>query len=598
MTDDLQARAERAGVATSYADWSGKQVEVAPEAVERVLAALGEPSVARERETDLTVVPRVPPGTGRAWGWQLQLYQLRSERSWGIGDYRDLATAVRAFAAQGADAVLVNPLHATTPPAPGGRVHDSPYFPSSRRFADQLGIAVEDLAEYAEASPELKARIAELRPPNTERIDRDAVWAAKRAALALLAPSGAAPAGSGPGGPDPAVLREFGVFCALAEMHGNDWREWPEELRQPGEAASAAAAPERVDLHVWMQAKAREQLLAAQTAATDAGMSIGLIHDLAVGVDPGGADAWQTQDDLASGFTVGAPPDSFNQLGQDWGLPPWRPDRLAATDYAPLREVARAALSLGGGLRVDHVMGLFRLWWVPVGESAWEGTYVSYDGRAMLDVITSEAAAVGAIVIGEDLGTVSPEVTEALTAADVLGSAVLWFETDDDDVPLPAARWREAAAASISTHDLPTAYGQIAGEPARVRDELGQLGHPLAVEQERAARAQGLLQDRLRAEGLLAGGLLAGDAPSAAIVEAMHRMLLKSPSRLVLFAPADAVGDLRQPNLPGTTDAYPNWRLPLADGLGAAVGLEEFLAHPGTERLAELARQHMGQRGG
>lgn len=602
MTDDLQTRADAAGVSTSYEDWSGTRIEVAAESVERVLAALGEPAPRADppraaQQHTLTKVPRIPLA-GRAWGWQLQLYQLRSAQSWGIGDYRDLTTAAIAFAAQGADAVLVNPLHAMTPPAPGGHVQNSPYFPSSRRFADQLGIAVQDLPEYAEASSALKAQIDALTPPNTERIDRDAVWAAKRAALALLAPNGGVPnggvpssgvpTGGGSGAPDPAVLREFGVFCALAEVHGNDWRTWPAQLRRPGAAATMAADAEAADLHVWMQLKARDQLLAAQTAATSAGMTIGLIHDLAVGVDPGGADAWLSQDDLAAGFTIGAPVDSFNQLGQDWGLPPWRPDRLAATDYQPLREVVRAALGLGGGLRVDHVMGLFRLWWVPVGDSASTGTYVSYDGRAMLDVIASEAAVVGAIVIGEDLGTVSPAVTEALTKADVLGSAVLWFETDASDVPLPAAEWREAAAASISTHDLPTAYGQLAGEPTRIRGELGQLGHPLAVEQARAARSQSLLEDRLRAEGLLAAA-----ASPADIVEAMHLMLLASPSRLVLFAPSDAVGDLRQPNLPGTTDEYPNWRLPLADGLGMTVGLEAFLAHPGTARLARLARDRL-----
>lgn len=620
MTSDLAARARRAGVALSYEDWAGKRVDVAAESVERVLAALGAPPVhapgapggaepgADDPDTadsatanpgpeptghPLTAVPRVPPGTGRLWGWQLQLYQLRSETSWGIGDYRDLTTAARAFAAQGADAILVNPLHAMTPPAPGESVQNSPYFPSSRRFCDQLGIAIEELAEYAAATPERRAEVSALRPPNSERIDRDAVWSAKRAALALLKPSDAESSDAAAGGPDPVVRREFGVFCALAEVHGGDWRNWPEELRRPGVAASAAADPRQVELHVWMQEKARGQLLAAQTAATEAGMTVGLIHDLAVGVDPGGADAWSSQDELASDFTIGAPPDSFNQLGQDWGLPPWRPDRLAATNYAPLREVARAALSLGGGLRVDHVMGLFRLWWVPPGESAREGTYVSYDGRAMLDVITSEAAAVGAMVIGEDLGTVAAAVTEGLTEADVLGSAVLWFETDADGVPLPAASWRESAAASVSTHDLPTASGQIAGEPARVRAGLGQLGHSLAAEQERAGRAQAQLEDRLRTEGLLTPG-----ASTAEIVEAMHRMLLRSPSRLVLFAPADAVGDLRQPNLPGTTDAYPNWRLPLADGAGVTVGLEAFLAHPVTGRLAALAREHVGARVG
>jgi len=626
VTDaDLAQRAAAAGVATSYDDYAGTCIDVAPAAVEAVLAALapvgpatqvrvvrrehGPYGVARGMGTagdtagdtggdtggdTVTItapecVPR-PGGAGeRFWGWQVQLYQLISARSWGIGDYADLATLVTALGAQGADVLLVNPLHAVTPVAP---VQRSPYYPSSRRFASQVFLAVDALPEYAAAPPELRARVDALRPPPSPVIDHDALWAAKTAALDLLAP------GEGyPTDPDDPALTGFSVFCALAEEHGPDWRIWPHLLRRPGPAADAAAPRARVLLHRWVQQRAREQLDAAQAAARAAGMSVGVVHDLAVGVDPGGADAWLLQDDLARGFTIGAPPDSFNQLGQDWQLPPWRPDRLAATAYEPFRQVVRAALAHGGGLRVDHVMGLFRLWWVPAGGSAAGGTYVSYDADAMLAVVALEAAAAGALVVGEDLGTVAPGVAEALAREGVLGSAVLWFEKAADAVtPLPPDQWREAAAASISTHDLPTAAGLLDGEPVRVRHRLGQLGHSLAEEERRMAGERDALLALLRAEGLLADGPAYGavGGPSEDdVVLALHRLLCRTPSRVVLLAPADAVGDLRQPNLPGTTDSYPNWRLPLADRAGQSVSLEAFLAHPGTARLTALVRDEL-----
>jgi len=615
---DLQARAAAAGVATSYDDWAGRPVPVAAASVERVLAALEGPPppavrVVRsdtatpgvERAADGTVTITAPVGlpVGRAsggervWGWQVQLYQLRSARSWGLGDYADLATLVTAVAAQGAGVVLVNPLHAVTPVAP---VQPSPYFPSSRRFASQVYVAVDALPEYTAAAPALRAQVDALRPVAAERIDHDAAWVARRAAFALLVPSDV-PVEAGEHGRE---VEGFAVFCALAEAHGADWRDWPEQLRRPGPAAEAAADPDLVRLHRWVQQRAVEQLDAAQSAARAAGMSVGVVHDLAVGVSPAGADAWLLQDDLASGFTTGAPPDSFNQLGQDWALPPLRPDRLAATAYAPFRDVVRAALAHGGGLRIDHVMGLSRLWWVPEGGSAADGTYVHYDAEAMLAIVALEAAAVGALVVGEDLGTVSPEVTRLLARDGVLGSAVLWFEKDGDRL-LPPSAWRPSAAASVSTHDLPTAAGFLDGEPVRVRHELGQLAHGFEEEERRFAADRAALLAGLRCEGLLApadgptGTPGASDtAPdptsdTAPVVNAMHRFLARTPSRVVLLAPADAVGDLRQPNLPGTTDEYPNWRLPLADGTGAEVGLEAFLASPATARLAALVAAEM-----
>ena len=629
MDVDLERRAGAAGVATAYLDWARTPVAVAPEAVAATLDLVGEPAaralvtagpspvtgtvvlesgktvevaagaalpagVHRFGATPLVVAPPALPDPGRrTWGWQVQLYQLRSARSWGIGDYADLRTLARATAAQGADVLLVNPMHAVTPVLP---VQPSPYFPSSRRFADQVGVAVDALPEYAAADPALRAQVDALRPPAGDRIDRDAVWRAKRAAFALLLPAGGPlvlPLGDASGPPDEdgwGGRAGFAVFSALAEEHGADWRSWPAALREPGPAAAAAADPELVRLHRWIQERAVEQLDAAQAEARAGGMAVGIVHDLAVGVDPVGADSWLLPGDLATGATVGAPPDSFNQRGQDWGFPPFLPGRLAATAYQPFRQVVRAALEHGGGLRVDHVMGLFRLWWVPAGRGAAGGTYVAYDAAAMLAVLVLEATRAGALVVGEDLGTVDPAIRVALDDAGVMGSAVLWFSREADEItPLAPAKYRSRAVASVSTHDLPTAYGLLADEQVRVRHELGQLDRPLAEERRRVREEKDRLLAMMRAEGFAVDGVSDDE-----LVLDMYRVLLRTPCRVVLAMPADAVGDRRQPNLPGTRNEYPNWRLPLADRTGAEVSLEDFLAAPGTARLAALLRAGIG----
>ncbi len=224
------------------------------------------------------------------------------------------------------------------------------------------------------------------------------------------------------------------------------------------------------------------------------------MHDLAVGVDPGGADAWALQRELATGFSVGAPPDSFNQQGQNWGLPPWRPDRLAESGYAPLREMVRAVLQGGGGLRIDHILGLFRLWWVPEGSPAADGSYVSYDADALLGVIALEAERAGALVVGEDLGTVPRQVRQMLQERAVFGSTVLWFERDDDGALIPPEQWRPEAVASVTTHDLPTSAGFLTGT-CRVRAELGLLNDP-AAEEGNSARERAEMAELLAAKGL------------------------------------------------------------------------------------------------
>ena len=522
------------------------------------------------QHSTVLVAPPARPEPPRTWGWMLQLYALHSASSWGLGDLADLREFVAWTAtAHDGGAVLVNPLHAVTPTCP---VQPSPYSPSSRRFVNPLYLSITDIGAYHRADPAVRAEVDGLRVrAGGERIDRDAVWTAKRAALELLWRSD--------GAPHPVMsdgLRDFATFCALAERHGPRWSLWPLELRHP---TTASADPARVAFHAWVQRQCDEQLAAAREAARP--MAIGLVHDLAVGVDPDGADAWALQDVLATGVTIGAPPDTFNQQGQDWGLPPWRPDRLAATGYAAYRDMLRAVLAHADGLRIDHVAGLWRLWWVPPGASPDQGTYVHYDATVMLAALALEAHRAGAVVVGEDLGTVEPEVTEALAAQRMLGCAVLWFARDEQapGAPLLAPqRWPRRAAASVSTHDLPTAVGFLRGEHVRARARLGLLDDE-AAEWARARAERAELLGLLRAEGLLGDGENEDD-----IVVAMHALLARTPCRLLLASPYDVVGEVRQPNLPGTVDEYPNWQLPLP------VPLEDLQHHPQLLRVISALR--------
>lgn len=455
--------------------------------------------------------------------------------------------------------MLLNPLNA---PGPTHPVQPSPYTPSSRRFANPLALRIEDLEAYRRADPETRADVDALRvSPATARIDHDLVWAAKRAALEAL--------WRAEDRPDPLegassrALRDWATYCALAERHGGRWPQWPGSLRDvdgPGVTATRRELAPRIAFHAWVQQRCAEQLGEIRNAARRAGMALGVLHDLPVGVDSDGADAWALADMLATGVHVGAPPDNFTPRGQDWGLPPWRPDRLAATGYSALRDMLRAILVHADGLRIDHVAGLWRLWWIPPGESADRGTYVHYDADAMLAVLALEAQRAGATVVGEDLGTVEPEVTEALGDNGMLGCAVSWF-TRDESAPeqplLPSSKWPPRAAASLSTHDLPTAAGFLRGEHVRVRAELGLLDD-VPAEQASADNEKTEWLALLRAEGLLPT-----DPDENDIIVAMHRFLAATPSRLKLISPYDIVAEPRQPNLPGTIDEYPNWRLPL-----------------------------------
>ncbi len=530
----------------------------------------------------------------RAWGFAVQLYSLRSRGSWGHGDLRDLADLASWSARDlGAGFVLVNPLHAAEPTPP---VSPSPYLPMTRRYVSPLYLRVEDVPEYALLGAIDRARIdglaASLRERNTssELIDRDAVWSAKRAALELIYQVRRGPARQADFDRyrrvEGTALEDWATWCALAEEHGADFHKWPEQLAHPRSAGVARerdrCAPQ-VEFHAWLQWLLDEQLAAAQGAALSAGMPIGVICDLAVGGHPGGADSWANQDFLALGMSAGAPPDAFNQLGQDWAQPPWHPRRLAGCGYRPLHELVDASLHHAGGLRVDHVMGLFRMWWVPAGMTPDRGAYVRYDQNATVGTLTAAAAQAGAIVIGEDLGTVEKQVRRFLAGRGVLGTSMLWFERKADGAPRPAAAWRRDCLATVGTHDMPPAASFLTGAHVAMRSRLGLLTRSQDAERLEVTAAVNAWRSILAEMGLLP----AGTRPdSLAMVAALYGFLARTPARLIGVSLADAVGDREPQNIPGTSDQYPNWRLPLTDAAGHAVLLEDLATSEGVIAVA------------
>ncbi|MGV0809373.1 4-alpha-glucanotransferase [Mycolicibacterium setense] len=563
----------------------------------------------RYTETPVVISPatlELPARLGRrrAWGLAVQLYSVRSKNSWGSGDLTDLTDlAVWSAAEHGAGFILVNPLHAAAPVAP---MEPSPYLPTSRRFGSPLYLRVEAIPEYAAVRG--RGRLRALRAALNERadrqptIDRDAAWQAKRTALEQVyrveRSAGREVAYAAYRTRQGRSLEDFAIWCALTEQYGADWHDWPEALRHPANpevAAFAAANAHTVDFHRWLQWVLDDQLTAAQATAAQAGMELGVMSDLAVGVDPDGADAWALQDVLALGVTAGAPPDEFNQLGQDWSQPPWRPDRLVEQGYEPFRAVVNMALRHSGGVRIDHIIGMFRLWWIPKGAAPTEGTYVRYDHDAMIGIIALEAHRAGAVVVGEDLGTVEPWVRDYLRERGLFGTSILWFESDGSGDPLPAERWREYCLSSVTTHDLPPTPGYLAGEHVRLRDELGLLTRPADQELAADRAAQAAWFAELRRAGLL------GPAPDTdEIVSALYRYLGRTPSKLLALSLADAVGEVRTQNQPGTTDEYPNWRIPLAGPDGRRLLLEDVFSDARAAVLCDVMRSitaHPGQAG-
>lgn len=604
MTDaELIRRADEAGVLVSYQDWRDRRVRVPDATLAAILDALAESGqiddsvIGHAQATEPRQAPRLPHVPAeRQWGFSIQLYSLRSRQSWGHGDFHDLAE-LATWSAQrlGAGFVLVNPLHAAEPVVP---ISNSPYLPMTRRYVSPLYLRIEDIPEFQRLDRGQRLVITELAGPlraasrTPDLIDRDQVWTAKRHALELIFAAGLSAARQADferyRQAEGRALVDWANWCAIAEVHGCDWRRWPAELANPEDAANCGFTKRddivaRSGFHAWLQWLADEQLGQTQQAAKSAGMSIGLIADLAVGVHPGGADAWARQDLLVRGISVGAPPDGFNQLGQDWAQPPLNPARLVSTDGQPFAELLRAVFKHAGGIRVDHVMGLMRLWWIPAGRPPKDGAYVRYDHELMVGTLAAEAAKAGAVAIGEDLGTIEPWIREYLTESNILGTGMAWFTRLPDGAPPPASRWRRGCMATVGTHDVPPIAGFVAGDQVTVRARLGLLPDP---EAERLALETTLAhwRRRLDAEGLLPADRSAGISE---MTVALYRYLAKTPAVLLGVALTDAVGDRRTQNIPGTSDEYPNWRIPLCDADGSSVLIEDL---PDLELLQSVVR--------
>ncbi|MDQ3573589.1 MAG: 4-alpha-glucanotransferase [Actinomycetota bacterium] len=585
------------GIASTYRDNAGQWHHVAPNTVDALLGAMGaedQPSppgtgpddpvwvldagqdtavegrwqLSTEDGADLTVEGSLPPdlppgyhhlrrqeddhhrllivspgacfpsGDLRAWGWAVQLYALRSAQSWGIGDFADLGRLARWSAEQGAGVVMVNPFHA---PLPTAAQQASPYFPSSRCFRNPLYLRVEDVPGAVSRGEDLEALAAAGRSLNADRrIDRDAAWRLKLGALERL--------WDGFGG-DPSFdryckdqgpsLAAYATFCALVERYGAPWWQWPAGLQGPDGPEVLEFVDgyhRRIRFHQWLQ-----WLLDAQLAS--ANQNVGLIQDLAIGVDPAGADAWLWQDCVASAAKVGAPPDEFNTQGQDWGLSPFDPWRLRAAGYEPYIRTLRAGFRHAGGLRIDHVMGLFRLFWIPAGAGPAEGAYVRYPFQEMLAILALESQRAAAYVVGEDLGTVEDSVREELGRRQVLSYRLMWFEPD------PPRHFPPRSLGAVTTHDLPTVAGLWSGADLEEQQRLGL-----------APNVEGSVELRRRL-GEWSG--VDEDAPAREAVLGAYELLAEAPSVVITPTLDDALLVSERPNMPGTTAQRPNWSLAL-----------------------------------
>lgn len=573
--DDLRRLARAEGIATDWRDAWGQHREVSVDTLRALLAAMqvdvSSPAAvadALERQNVVKVNAgraldnspvqercfAVPPG--RPWGLGVQVYALRSPGDGGLGHFGALAELAEKAAEKGADALGISPVHALFAADPA---HYSPYSPSDRRFLNGLLCNPEggddrdwELIEYPDA---LVTRMENLRISfDTYKRDPDFQQFRRQA------------------GTD---LENFARFEALhqhffsAEPALWDWRNWPAAYRHPTHPqveAFAAAHAEAVDFHIYLQWLANRQLSEAQARARAAGMSIGLIADLAVGMHAGGARAWADRNALLTGVSIGAPPDLLGPQGQNWGLSAFSPKGLVETAFAPFRADLDTAMRHAGGIRLDHVMGLQRLWCIPEGAPADQGAYLRMPFQEMAALVARKSRERRCIVIGEDLGTVPDGFREELEGRNVMGIRVLWFECDADGQFLPPGRYPASSIATTSTHDLPTIMGWWLGRDIDWRDRLGQGGDRDQRARERAALWRALGR--------------AGDPPQVLDPEAASAIAAyigSTPAALVLLPLEDALLMEEQPNLPGTTVEHPNWRRraphATADLLGgAAVG--------------------------
>ena len=600
MSDALDQLARAYGIEPSYVSENGEQCVVSEASRRRLLQALGVPSADdAEVEASLASAPQLDPddaltsrearcfmpgwlAEGRVWGITCQLYGLRSHADWGIGDFDDLARLAELAAAAGADFVGVNPLHALFLAEPS---RYSPYSPSSRRFLNPLYISVTKVApageadkvgiEAARASDLVDyAAVTRLKLEALERLHHDFTKAradAKTAFEAFCASRGSA-------------LRLFALYEALSEHvvaqgHTAGWHGWPAAYRSPDSDAVRRFEREnaqRVGFHMWLQWLGETQLREAQDRAKAAGMRIGLYLDLAVGVAPDGADTWSQPGAVITEARLGCPPDMFNQEGQDWGLAPLSPRVLLKSDFAPFKVVLDELMRCAGAVRIDHAMGLTRLFLIPASAEAKDGAYLRYPLPDMLRVLAEVSQKRRTIVIGEDLGTVPEGFREVMHAAEIQGYRVFYFEREANGWFRAPEAYSHRALACLSTHDLPTLKGWWCGSDIDERERIGWLDEESAGAL-RAARAEErvLLLSALNHANALPRSfeaVLAGQSPypeelPEEICVGAHVVLAQARSRLIAVQLEDLAGVREQANLPGTVNEHPNWRRKLPSDL-------------------------------
>ncbi|UMA66412.1 4-alpha-glucanotransferase [Roseivivax marinus] len=619
MVDAVDRLAEAAGIVPAFTDVTGQTRKTAPETRDAILSAMALPTDPAGAEAALaemnagtlpawhvasvdevpSLVPRGPwqltledgttsEGTGplpalplgrhrleadgsacwllaapptlplppRGWGLMVPLYGLKPAETGGLGTYADLARMAEGTAAHGAGFLGLNPVHAGFPTDPHAA---SPYSPSHRRRLSTLHVDV--------GGPEVPAD-----GPIDYATQIPAQNAALDAAFASFEAAGGDQAFDAWQAAEGTALHDFALHQALSEIHGPYWDRWPAALQDPASAETRAAARDlstRVRFHAWAQWMAETQLRAAQSRARAAGMTQGLYLDLAVGTHPHGAETWEDRESFAFGTSLGAPPDAFAADGQTWGLAPFNPRRLIETGFRALAETLARQLRLSGLLRIDHILGFDRAFWVPEGAP---GAYVRMPRDAMLAVARIEAARAGATIVGEDLGNIPDGLGHALEASGILGCRLTMFERGPDGAPRAPHDYPEAVVASFSTHDLPTWAGWRTGHDIGARAALGH------IDEATAAGARAARRDEVRA---LDDGTAAHADHPAEDAARMHAHLAGTAARLVAVQIENVLDMPAQPNLPGTIADYPNWRQRLPARPEAVAG---------DPRLAETAR--------
>ncbi|MGC1879671.1 MAG: 4-alpha-glucanotransferase [Pseudolabrys sp.] len=577
--DDLAAEARRWGVENGYHDVFGRWHEASAETQRRLVAAL---SKTRGQPPELTAVPepvRAFQGDGRRhWALAVQLYALRSRRNWGHGDFGDLACLIELAARRGAAAIGLNPLHALFP----DRAQEaSPYAPNSRIFLNPLYINVETIAEFpgaATAGIDLDALRA------GELIDYTGVARAKLDGLRVAYEHFETSASDDRRAEFTRYRQDQGerllFFSCFEQLRARfaprPWPEWPAPWRHPTIAdlqQFREAEHNGCEFHEFVQWVADRQLAACKEIAHRSGMSVGLYLDVALGIHPYGADAWSQQESVLADVSVGAPPDEFNPNGQDWGLAPFNPAALAACDFAPLRQLMRAAMRHAGAVRLDHVLGLKRLFMIPRGNVASDGTYVRFPFEQSLQVIAQVSQEARCVVIGEDLGTVPEGLRDTLARWGLWRYLVMLFERERDGRFHPPEWYPAEALATFNTHDLPSLRGWLDAHDLRTKRGLG-------LDSGESDGARAWAHQSLRQ-------ILAERAPERAGNElaAVASVLAKTPSRLVAIALDDIVGEREQINIPGTVDEHPNWRRKLS------LELEDLEGNAQLRRIAEVFAQ-------